>query len=126
LEVILPNETYATRIFSIMKSQLASDGKDMQIAAAEGFVTCLQKHKSLRVEILLDIFHLCLIILGQWNSEVIDEWIKIFDLIVGQLDWTFMKDKLAELVNQLSQSSQPKQSRYAAALIIVAIAKVSK
>ena len=107
-----------------MKSQLPSDGKDMQVAAADGFINCLKKHSKLRVEILLDIFHLCLIILGQWNMDVIDEWIKIFNFVVNQLDWMFMKDKLSELITLLSQSSQPKQSRYAAARIMVAIAKV--
>lgn len=117
---------YCDRIFGIMKSQLTSDGKDMQVAASEGFVNCLRKHKNLRIEIQLDIFHLSLVILGQWNVEVIDEWIKIFELVVDQLDWTFMKDKLAELINHLSQSSQPKQSRYAAARIMVALAKVHK
>lgn len=125
LDVILPNDAYCDKIFNIMKTQLSSDGKDMQVAAADGFVNCLKKHKNLRLEVQLDIFHLCLVILGQWNVEVIDEWIKIFELVVEQLDWTYMKDKLAEFINHLSQSSQPKQSRYAAARIMVALAKVS-
>jgi len=124
VEVILLNDDYCDRIFAIMKQQLPTDGKDMQISAADGFVRCLAKTPKLRVEVLVDIFHLCIIILAQWNTEVIDEWIKIFNLVVNMLEWQIMKDKLSELVNQLSQSSQPKQSRYAAAKIIDAIARV--
>lgn len=107
-----------------MKTQLPSDGKDMQMAASEGFSKALSQEQKPKQEILVDIFGLCLILLGQWNTEVIDEWIKVFNQVVSILDWAVLKDKLADLVNQLSQSSQPKQSRYAAAKIIVAIAKV--
>lgn len=123
--MILPNPEYCDKIFSLMKQQLPTDGKDMQILAAEGFVHALEKNKKLSIEVLMDIFHLCLVILAQWNTDVINEWIKIFNLVVSVLDWNFMKDKLSELVNQLSQSAQPKQSRYAAARIIESIAKVA-
>lgn len=130
LEKVLGIPACCEKIWPIIKQQLPTDSKDMQIIAATGFVACFSKSgdnqnalPTLPQSVLLDLFHLCLIILGQWNTEVIDEWVKVCGSVIGLLEWPLIKDKLTELVNALSLSSQPKQSRYAAARLLAAVAK---
>jgi hypothetical protein len=124
LDTILVNEIYTEKIFTIMKAQLPNDGREMQLSAAEGFLKCLEKYRTLKVPLQMELFNLTLTILGQWNTEVIDQWIKVFNHLIINLDWKLVKDRLTELVSFLSQASQPKQSRYAAVKVMVCLAQV--
>ena len=63
----------------------------------------------------MDIFRLCVIIQGLWNTSVINEWSHVFDLVLANQPYNEIEKGCSNLVVGLSENSQPMQSRYAAA-----------
>ena len=70
----------------MIMQQLPTDSKEMQINAANGFIRCF-KIVDVKDEILMDIFMLCVQILGQWNMDVINAWLEILKYSVEKLKW---------------------------------------
>lgn len=123
LDRILMDIAMKKAILPVILQQLPKDSKQMQLQAAAGFKKGLLKG-DIEINVALEVFDLCLHIFGQWNLEVIDEWMRIFEILIQVLDWGMVVDKLERLTKMLSLSSQPIQSRYAAVKIIGATAKL--
>lgn len=110
-------------ILPIVVKQLPSDGIEMQIHAGEGFIKAFEHLPKVDENIVEESFMLSVQILGQWNNDVINCWIRVFELVIKIIDWNSVKIKLEKLLTHLSHTSQPVQGRYAAARMISVLAK---
>ena len=125
LDEIMQDQEVLGTILPLITQQLPRDAKDMQLCAAEGFLKAFKSARFVDTQTnLMDLFLLCLTILEQWNTEVIDEWVKIFEFLLSKLNYSNIEEKLKDTIIALSKTSQPVQSRYAAVKIIASTAKL--
>lgn len=123
LDVVFRDNEMKKKILPIIFQQLPQDSKEMQRQAAEGFKKGLRLTEP-EFPILMDILDLCLHIFEQWNIEVIEDWLGIFETLVQKISWKHIHEKIEEITKMLSLASQPVQSRYAAVKVISTLAKV--
>lgn len=122
LHLVFAQKEGPSTIMPIILAQLPNDAHEVQIEAGKGLSRVLEKLK-LPVDTNQEILNLTLAILNQWNQIVIDQWIEVFGRLLDLLEWTKIRSTLEELIVHLSKTSQPLQSRYAAAKLIPIMAR---
>lgn len=104
---------------NIIQEQQPQEHEDIQIEAATNVVNLLNDTNFiLEKDQIMAIFRLSVVISGLWNINVINEWAKVFDIVLIKLPYAEIEKICSDLVVGLSENSQPMQSRYAAAKLI--------